>query len=386
MRILIATWDGAGGFQPQQTLIRGLAAKGHDVHVAAHQSLQSRIEGAGATFEHLPTITAYNSRKPVKPDEERALVLDGIIFSEAFGNDVYATASRLRPDLQLVDMALLTAFVAVRATGAPAGLLTTTVFKFVEWFGGQYLQRYATLKRFAARFGYDLPATWMDMIGSSPVIASTYRSFEPDADFPPGYIAVGPLREPISAPHGSFVRMSPNKPLILVSLSTGFMNQAATLNRLCQAIATLDVEAIVTTGEAIDPQILEAGPNTRVVRFISHDEILPAARLVVTHAGHGTVMAAISHAVPMLLLPMGRDQSMIAARTVELGLGAVMDFRASAREFAFAIECELADPAKQQHCGAFLSKLEDHPDLDDAISVIERSASGPTQATCKPVF
>jgi UDP:flavonoid glycosyltransferase YjiC (YdhE family) len=157
VRVLIATWDGAGGFQPQQTLIRGLAAKGHDVHVAAHQSLQRRIEAAGARFQHLPTITDYDSRKPITRDEERAIVLDGLIFSEAFGDDVYATASRVRPDVQLVDMALLTSFIAARATKTPTGLLTTTVFKFVEWFGGQYLQRYTALKRFAARVGYDLP-------------------------------------------------------------------------------------------------------------------------------------------------------------------------------------------------------------------------------------
>jgi hypothetical protein len=43
MRILMAKWDAAGGFPPERTIIRGLVARGHDVHVAAHTSLRSRV-------------------------------------------------------------------------------------------------------------------------------------------------------------------------------------------------------------------------------------------------------------------------------------------------------------------------------------------------------
>jgi UDP:flavonoid glycosyltransferase YjiC (YdhE family) len=95
------------------------------------------------------------------------------------------------------------------------------------------------------------------------------------------------------------------------------------------------------------------------------------ARLVVTHAGHGTVAAAASHGVPMLLLPMGRDQPMIAARAAELGLGAVADFRAPAAELAAAIERELTDSAKLASCRQFVTRLAGHPGLEQAIATIE---------------
>jgi len=355
--------------------MRGLVSRGHDVHVAAHKSLQGRVEAVGATFEVLPNIADYDSTKPVTPEQERARLFNDIIFSEAFGRDVYTASRRIQPDVQLVDLFLLTSVIAARAVGAPFGLLTHTIFKFVEWFGGQYAKRSATSKAFAASVGYEAPATMRELIGEAPVIAATYRPFEPEASFPPGYLSAGPLREAVPAGDRPFIRRSPGKPLVLVSLSSSFMDQAGTLNTLCRAIAKLEVEAVVTTGDAIDPRSLEAGSNTHVVRFLPHDVLLPMTRLVVTHAGHGTVMAAVSYGVPLLLLPMGRDQPMVAARAAELGLGAIMDCHASAAEFASAIEHELADSTRQASCQAFLSKLKNHPGLEHAISVIEGMAS-----------
>jgi UDP:flavonoid glycosyltransferase YjiC (YdhE family) len=374
MRILIATWDAAGGFPPERTIIRGLVARGHDVHVAAHTSLRSRVEAAGATFHVLPNIPDYDASRPITPQEERALVFDGVIFSAAFGNDVYDAARSLQPKVQLVDLALLTSALAAKAFGAPVGFLTHTIFKFYEWFGGQYAQRLESLRTFADRLAYKPPPTLLEMIGGSPVIASTYGPFELPATFPLGYLSVGPLREAVGAEASSW-RKAPGKPLVLVSLSSGFMDQAATLSRLCKAVARLNVEAIVTTGDAIDPASLEAGPNTRVTRFVPHDVLLPMTRLVVTHAGHGTVAAAASYGVPMLLLPMGRDQPMIAARAAELGLGAVADFRASAADLAAAIERELADSARLASCRQFVTQLAGHPGLEQAIAAIEAMAT-----------
>jgi len=372
MRVLLATWDCAGGFTPELTLIRGLAARGHDVHVATHQSVQTRIERTGAIFEHLPNIVDYDSRVPITPEQEREFLYEGLIFSEAFAHDVSAVARRLRPDVELIDLFLLTSAVAARASGIPVAFLTTTIFKFMEWLGRPYSQRFASLQAFAAGFGYQLPATLIELLGGSPVIASTFQPFELPTTFPPGYFSAGSLRDSASMGEAStFRRRSPKKPLVLVSLSTSYMNQAVILKTLCQAVGTLDVEAVVTTSDAIDPQSIEAAANTHVLRYLPHDVVLPMTRLVVTHAGHGTVMGAVSAGVPMLLLPMGRDQRMVAARAAELGCGAVIDSNAPAAEFAAAIERELADAERPRHCRAFRDRLQNHPGLNEAIELVE---------------
>lgn len=93
-------------------------------------------------------------------------------------------------------------------------------------------------------------------------------------------------------------------------------------------------------------------------RFVPHDAVLPYADLVITHAGHGTVMAALSAGVPLVCLPMGRDQPAVAERVTHHGLGvslhpgsdrdalrtaitkvpATPSYRAAARRLAAGIE------------------------------------------------
>ena len=52
------------------------------------------------------------------------------------------------------------------------------------------------------------------------------------------------------------------RPLVLVGLSSTFQNQAALLQRIIDALSTLPVRAIVTTGPAIDPARVRPPPTT----------------------------------------------------------------------------------------------------------------------------
>jgi UDP:flavonoid glycosyltransferase YjiC (YdhE family) len=45
---------------------------------------------------------------------------------------------------------------------------------------------------------------------------------------------------------------------------------------------------------------------------------------VITHAGAGTTMAALGHGVPLLCLPLGRDQLFNAERIWDLGAGRML--------------------------------------------------------------
>jgi MGT family glycosyltransferase len=166
-------------------------------------------------------------------------------------------------------------------------------------------------------------------------------------------------------------RRAPGLPLVLVGLSTSNQQQAGLLQRLCDALATLDVEAVVTTGAAIDPDELRAGANTSVVRFVAHDLILPATDLLITHAGHGTVMAGATYGVPMLCVPMGRDQPLIADRVARLGLGSIARADAGVAEIQAAVSAMLADTALTERARAFARSVAGHPGLGDAVRRVE---------------
>ena len=130
---------------------------------------------------------------------------------------------------------------------------------------------------------------------------------------------------------------------MLVSLSTSEQGQADLLQRCADAVAQLPVNAIVTTGPSIDPASVTAGANTQVVRYVPHADILPSASLVITHAGLGTTMAALGHGVPLLCMPMGRDQFFNAERVQDLGAGRMLMPDADSDAIAFAAKDMLAD-------------------------------------------
>src|SRR5262249_15248697 len=92
---------------------------------------------------------------------------------------------------------------------------------------------------------------------------------------------------------------SDQRPLVLVSLSTTYQDQSDLLRRLVAAVSELPVRALITVGPALDAKQFPSTANVNVQRFVPHSLVLPVASLVVTHAGHGTVMAALLHGVPL---------------------------------------------------------------------------------------
>jgi MGT family glycosyltransferase len=106
-----------------------------------------------------------------------------------------------------------------------------------------------------------------------------------------------------------------------VSFSTTAMDQENLLNRVAEALSTMPVRVLMTTGNGIDQAAIRQAPNLTVRDFVPHQSVMPQVDLAICHAGHGTVMAALTHGLPLLCLPMGRDQPMVAERVEALGAG-----------------------------------------------------------------
>jgi MGT family glycosyltransferase len=135
------------------------------------------------------------------------------------------------------------------------------------------------------------------------------------------------------------------RPLVLASFSTTFMDQHDLARRTVAALAELPVRALVTTGPAIDPARVPRPENVEVTRFAPHGAVLPHARLAVTHAGMGTVHAALAAGVPLVCMPGGRDQGDVAARVEFHGAGVRIGQGASPRKLRAAVARALDDPA-----------------------------------------
>jgi MGT family glycosyltransferase len=130
---------------------------------------------------------------------------------------------------------------------------------------------------------------------------------------------------------------------VLVSLSTTFMDQRALARRILTALGDMPVRALFTLGPALRVEGPRVPANVVTAAFVPHAAVMPEASAVVTHAGLGTVAAALSAGVPLVCMPSGRDQPDNAVRVVEASAGVRLSPRARPARIRAAIDRALTD-------------------------------------------
>jgi MGT family glycosyltransferase len=165
--------------------------------------------------------------------------------------------------------------------------------------------------------------------------------------------------------------------LVLVAFSTTYQAQEKLVRRVIAALGTLPVRALVTTGPAFE--VDEAPPaNVEVDSWVSHAEVLPHTALVVTHAGMGTVMASLAHGVPLVCIPMGRDQNDVSARVVHAGAGLRLPPDADEESIAATIRHALDDSTVAAAAARLARAIHDEIAADRAVAELEALAATPS--------
>jgi MGT family glycosyltransferase len=387
-RYLFVTWDGGGNLQPALALARRLIGRGHQVRFLGHRAQEAAIRAAGCGFDAYQQAPDWDFTRPetapVRDWELRPLRLiaearENMLFgpAAAFATDVLAVLDRHPADALVVDFALFGALAAAERSDLPTAVLWHTVFarsdcdtpadgagfSLAKGWPGRWRDRaFKSVEARLWRKGLPLLNVARSELGLAP-LGSVFEQYDrldrvlvvtspvfdfatlSGAELPINVRYIGPQveRGPIDGPPRR-ERHRARHPLVLVSLSTTYQGQDTLLPKVAKALGRLPVQGLVTTGPAVtlDGPV---PPNITVERWVPHAEVLPEAALVVTHAGHGTVMASLAHGVPLVCLPMGRDQLDNAARTVHAGAGIRISPKASERRIARAVRTALARPA-----------------------------------------
>jgi UDP:flavonoid glycosyltransferase YjiC (YdhE family) len=139
------------------------------------------------------------------------------------------------------------------------------------------------------------------------------------------------------------------------------------------------VRALMTTGPAVDPAVICAARHVTVQRWARHADVLPHCSAVVTHGGHGTVMKALAAGVPLVVVPLGRDQPDNAARVVQAGAGLRVRKNASAGTLREAIGRVLDDDRYRAAAGRMAAQLARERDEGLVVDELERVAARPPE-------
>jgi UDP:flavonoid glycosyltransferase YjiC (YdhE family) len=374
---LMVTWDGAGNLVSTLGIARTLAAQGHDVRMIGHASIQERSGDQGARFIPFTPAADWDPLQiPANFEEEMAMIRERLCFNPAIGSDVRAELDREPADGLVVDCMLFTALSAAEASGLPSATLVHTPYSIFR--GGPLVDMFAVgidpLNRYRADLGL-APVTELAELHDHPELAivAVPSEFEPESPDAPNVFRMGPVLDaPALQRTDEAVDLGDaSMPLVLVSLSTAEQGQAGLLQSIADAVAGLPVRAIVTTGPAVEPGTIRVGPNTQVVQYRPHAEILPAASLVITHAGLGTVMLSLGHGVPMVCVPMGRDQFFNADRVAALGAGLMLPPGADAAAIADAASTVLGDGGFQAAAGQFAATIATYDGASGAVARLE---------------
>jgi MGT family glycosyltransferase len=293
----------------------------------------------------------------------------------AYAHDTRAALEREAVDAVVSDYMLFGPPIAAEIAGVPVALIVHNTYLvpesgkpapgpgFLPARGplGRARDR-ATSRAFLALFNRGLPAVnrartqnglqplrqILDQLNHvDRILVLTSESFDFHGDaHPPHLRYVGPvLAEPqwIGDWRSPWPEDDP-RPLVVVSLSSTYMAQESLLARTIHGLGRLQARVLVTSGPAIDPSSLPTAANTSVVRSAPHAELFPKAAAVVTHAGLGTVTRALVAGVPLVCLPMGRDQLDVAARVVHAGAGVRLRPSAKPAAIGAAVERVMSRP------------------------------------------
>jgi UDP:flavonoid glycosyltransferase YjiC (YdhE family) len=210
------------------------------------------------------------------------------------------------------------------------------------------------------------------------VLHATDPEFDPPpATLPRNHHYVGPLDLP---PETAGV-VVPNfldergAPWVLVTLSTvPQAGEMALARAALAALADQPVRVLLTLAPGHPRD--ELGPlpgNARVEGFVPHDLVLERACLIIGHAGHGMVMRALRHGVPMVLVPWGRDQTAVAVRARTLGVAEIVPRgECSTEQLDLAIGRVLAGPEHAQAARRTSARLRSEDQLSRACGIVER--------------
>lgn len=330
--------DGGGTAPVELVVAAKLRNRGHRVRLYGPPEVREPAAAAGFDLE----VLDWPPRLPedLVPRMIGASVSWARQLSSRFGAGT---------DLVVADCAAFGALMAAKARGLPCAAVMPTVYVAGPDADGVSADRAAALAGInRARGLLELPGVGSiteQILDVDRLLVLTSRAFElPDVQ-PPAHVRyVGPqLPQPRQPP--TFRPPNGDGPLILVSLSTTDQGQLDLLQRLLAALAPLPVRALVTLGPAVDAERLRPPANVVLKRFVPHAAVLPYASLVVTHGGHGTVLAAVTAGVPLVCVPMGRDQPAVAARVTRHGLGSTVEPEASVADLRLAISHVLGEPA-----------------------------------------
>jgi UDP:flavonoid glycosyltransferase YjiC (YdhE family) len=374
--LLFLTWDGAGNQPPAAALAAALSNSGHSVTFAGNEHQRSYFVQRG--FDFVLLGRAASRWREVNRERMFSVKLDSVWAASEHLDDVPDLMERAHCDAVIVDCLMYGALAAAEKFQLPAVVFVHSAPGALMPPGGAFERKLLDpVNGVRQHAGLAKVNSLWEAWERFPTFSNSVRDLDPLASQAPNsFRYFGPFAERgASSNWASPWPSSDERPLVLVSFSTGpYWDQTSRILRTVEALSVCPCRVFVTSGRThIAPAQMPG--NTVVVERAPHDAILPKAALTVTHAGHGTLLASLSHGVPLLCLPNPvADQPSLARQIEILGCGLSLDGEtASSAAIRAAVERLLKGPSYEARASILADRISDSPGVACAVSELECS-------------
>jgi len=320
-----------------------LRARGHEATIETWEERREIVEGAGLGFAAAEEYRMFPPPNPNSPEGAHA--------AEA-ARALLPLLKEMRPHAVVSDILTLAPTLAAEKAGVPLATLIPHIYPVVEpgrpffavglqpartpagravWRAGQRAleiglrqgRRDLNLQR--ARL--DLPPIDRFHGGISPDLAlvATFPQLEYPRRWPAGVEVIGPMT--FEMPHPDIELPAGNDPLVLVAPSTAHDSDNRLVRTALAALADEPVRMVATTNRVVPRKPIDVPANAILVDWLSYSQVMPAASLVISHGGHGTVARALGSGIPVLACPIIGDMSETAMRVAWAGCGLSLPWR-----------------------------------------------------------
>ena len=379
LRVLFACRPLAGHFEPLLPLARAARSAGHAVAFATGDPAVGRAEKAG--FEAFPAGPAESFRAEWSPHFPGFTDLVGdamreFFFTEIFANlelvpraiDLESVITAWHPDVVVHEIAELAAPLVCTSLGVP----------YVDVGYGPLTSRH--LLEAAGRAA---APHWRARGLDPDPLAGTYRYLYVDPCPPalqlPAIAEVDVVQrirpvavDELGTQQPALFDDLPDRPTVYLTFGT-IWNRDLSIFRLVIEALRDDVNLVVTVGSTNDPAALGPQPGGVVIRqFIPQHEVLPWCAAAVIHGGSGSMLGALAHGVPLLVIPQGADQWANAARVVTAGAGlCLLRDQVSAEAVREQVLTLLGDPAYANGAATIQAQIREMPSTAEVVVRIE---------------
>lgn len=345
-KILVFNLPQHGHINPTLAVVKELAAHGDELIYYLTDEFKDKIQSTGVTFRRYENVNT----KPTAPSFDAFPSFYSLFFQK------FVESTRLiipqfldelradKPDYIMYDSLCLWAKFLAKVLQVPAITLHATypsnehfsLFKMLDSGKAQpsistsdlMLSFRDELEQVCISYGIESFEPSELFAQDEPLnIVFLPRAFHPVGDtFNQRFVFVGPsLTERADVTDFPLEQLT-QQPTLYISLGTLFNTWIEFFQMCFTAFGDQHWQVVMSIGKNVDRSSLGSIPNNFIVAsFVPQLAVLENTNVFLTHGGMNSVMEALYHGVPLVVIPQMPEQAITAKRVMELGLGVALE-------------------------------------------------------------